>query len=1160
MSILQEIEDKGATTAWCPVEKGLIALGTKDGASGETFDDYGGELSVYSLGYKSGAKPEFVGKAETTTRFNCMAWGSKGPSGLGIIAGGMQNGSINVWDPKKLESPLAKVEKHKSSVNSMQFNPHSGTEHLLATGASDNEVYIMDLNKPATPNVYSPAGPNCRKHTAEVRSVSWNTEVVHVLATAGLDATCTVWSLKAKKPWAEIRDPNGAGFSAISWSPAQGLHLLTASNDDRDPVLRLWDVRSSTTNPLCEYRGHTGGIFSVAWCPSDPTFVVSCAKDNRTLLWDLMNGKAVCEFGEASAAGSAIGQGGMQGVAGMNGANGMNGYGQQNGAAAAFGGGQQANNVFGGQGGGLGSGQAGRRYQIAFSPHDPTVFAACTFDRKVQLVSINGGVGGVSAALKAASSQPPYMMRAPMWTRRKCGGAFGFGGHFVHFGAPPAKPTGGPVALLPGHVQVSKVTDDDGLVAACAQWEQMISDALNLDAQLQHQGVPEGVSPFANLIELCTHKAAQAGTLFDGEAWGFMKVLFDPSARDKILQQLGFDMDELNRVVSALDKRAQAAAEQAAAEAAAAAAATPASPQATDPGSLGAPMMDGQLQQQGMQQQGMQQQGMQQQGMQQMQQGMQQMQFGGSDPSQVFGTMNDLSGAGAGDATSAFESFERNTEEEAEQTQQVPEEQSTETPSSPGLSSAGGTNPTSPTLQPAAAGGQTQEEQVPEEASSGSAPAEAEGVPRRAENVSLEDAELVDPAVNDKISKALLVGNFAVAVDHCLENNRFADALVLSSCGGGELWSETLKTYLERFYTKKPYIPVLAAVSQQDYETYVQQSNLSGDSWKEVLAIVSQFAKSEAVPGLCEVLAGRLEKERHDEQGVIAACICYICAKNVEKTAEIFIKQGLASTAQQGDTPATVLVSKEVVEKTTVYRIALGDSTSMMSFPNVMEHYITYAEALAAQGALEFAAKYVAAVDTSIAQPTLQTGYDQNGQPYEVAEVGDFAKAHNQEATRALILADRIFGAHPNPEYGLSEYLPARLQAFEVQQIGVAAPAQAAPAAPAPPRVMPPALVQPMQALEQHMQRLGQAMVSAMEKRKHADAMKSVAALREKLVTGLVGEDLLPEVSQLITCIVNGDLTTAGSIRQGLTSRPQVWAEQKDWLKGMTVLVMISKR
>jgi WD40 repeat protein len=69
----------------------------------------------------------------------------------------------------------------------------------------------------------------------------------------------------------------------------QGLHLVTASGDDKNPVLKLWDLRSSTSLPLATLQGHTEGILSVSWCPNDASLLMSCGKDNKTLMWDLMH-------------------------------------------------------------------------------------------------------------------------------------------------------------------------------------------------------------------------------------------------------------------------------------------------------------------------------------------------------------------------------------------------------------------------------------------------------------------------------------------------------------------------------------------------------------------------------------------------------------------------------------------------------------------------------------------------------------------------------------------------------------------------------------------------------------------------------------------------------------------------------------------------------
>ena len=35
---------------------------------------------------------------DSTARFKCLGWGQKGPSGFGVIAGGMMDGTVNVWE------------------------------------------------------------------------------------------------------------------------------------------------------------------------------------------------------------------------------------------------------------------------------------------------------------------------------------------------------------------------------------------------------------------------------------------------------------------------------------------------------------------------------------------------------------------------------------------------------------------------------------------------------------------------------------------------------------------------------------------------------------------------------------------------------------------------------------------------------------------------------------------------------------------------------------------------------------------------------------------------------------------------------------------------------------------------------------------------------
>ena len=70
----------------------------------------------------------------------------------GIIAGGMVDGHIMIWDVAKLlnsnendnsDALLASILQHQGSVCGLQFNPHKEMSYLLASGGADGEVFIF---------------------------------------------------------------------------------------------------------------------------------------------------------------------------------------------------------------------------------------------------------------------------------------------------------------------------------------------------------------------------------------------------------------------------------------------------------------------------------------------------------------------------------------------------------------------------------------------------------------------------------------------------------------------------------------------------------------------------------------------------------------------------------------------------------------------------------------------------------------------------------------------------------------------------------------------------------------------------------------------------------------------------------------------------------
>jgi protein transport protein SEC31 len=88
-------------------------------------------------------------------RFSSLTWGAAATCGLnpalGLLAGGMSDGVVNVWNPEAVLSAagsgatlpldaedsgfLCKIPGHEGPVRAIEFNPTPNAGHLIATGA-----------------------------------------------------------------------------------------------------------------------------------------------------------------------------------------------------------------------------------------------------------------------------------------------------------------------------------------------------------------------------------------------------------------------------------------------------------------------------------------------------------------------------------------------------------------------------------------------------------------------------------------------------------------------------------------------------------------------------------------------------------------------------------------------------------------------------------------------------------------------------------------------------------------------------------------------------------------------------------------------------------------------------------------------------------------
>ena len=203
-------------------------------------------------------------------------------------------------------------------------------------------------------------------------------------------------------------------------------------------------------------------------------------------------------------------------------------------------------------------------------------------------------------------------------------------------------------------------------------------------------------------------------------------------------------------------------------------------------------------------------------------------------------------------------------------------------------------------------------------------------------------------ATEEIVKKALLVGNFEVAVECCFKTGNLADALVLASCGGEELWHKTQQRYFDEQSGKRPFLSTVSAVMGNRLAEFVQSSDPK--NWPETLAILCTYGRSDEFPSLCVGLGDLLENAGNTQ----SASLCYMCALSLEGAVRFWRVQLQEANEKKGDVDITAV--HDFVVKVSIFLSAIGQNVNLE--PEDSKVFSLYASRLADQGLLVPAAKY----------------------------------------------------------------------------------------------------------------------------------------------------------------------------------------------------------
>uniref|UniRef100_A0AAX7VU68 Protein transport protein Sec31A n=1 Tax=Astatotilapia calliptera TaxID=8154 RepID=A0AAX7VU68_ASTCA len=500
---LKEIQ-RTAHQAWSPAGHHPIylALGTAAQQLDASFNTTAA-IEIFEMDFSDPSLDmQLKGSLATTNRLHSIVWvnfGSGADGTGGRLVGGSENGTLTVYDPEAImnssgEAVVGQSDKHTGPVRALDFNHFQS--NLLASGANDSEIYIWDLN-----NFSSPMTPGAKTQPAEdISVVSWNRQVQHILASANPSGKAVVWDLRKNEPIIKISDhSNRMHCSGMLWHPDVATQLVLASEDDRLPVIQMWDLRFATS-PLKVLENHTRGILSISWSQADSELLLSSAKDNRILCWNPNTGEVIYELPTTN---------------------------------------QWC-------------------FDVEWCPRNPALLSTASFDGRITVYSVMGGslkAQQQSTAERISSSfdtmdpfgtgqmlpplqvpQPqvqdtivPPLKKPPKWVRRPVGASFAFGGKLITFENPKLPPVQSPQPV-PRQVFVSQVTTET----------EFLQRSRELQTALQS----------GSFNSYCQAKIQSSKSDAEQDIWKFLLVNFEDEARIKFLKLLGFSKDELERKIS----------------------------------------------------------------------------------------------------------------------------------------------------------------------------------------------------------------------------------------------------------------------------------------------------------------------------------------------------------------------------------------------------------------------------------------------------------------------------------------------------------------------------------------------------------------------------------------------------------------------------------
>jgi len=197
-------------------------------------------------------------------------WSVAVAPGGNLVAAGLDNGTIRLWDLRTRRPVGPPLLGHTGPVNSVAF---SADGKMLASGSDDSTVRLWNV---ATHKEM--VGSPLPGHGTYVKAVAFSPDGKRVVS-GGFDSKVRIWSVTKRREVGEPLSGHAAAVQSVAFSP-DGRTVASGSNDW---TVRLWNARTHTSRVL----GSCGDLaLSVAFSTDGRRLAAACG-NGTVRLWDV---------------------------------------------------------------------------------------------------------------------------------------------------------------------------------------------------------------------------------------------------------------------------------------------------------------------------------------------------------------------------------------------------------------------------------------------------------------------------------------------------------------------------------------------------------------------------------------------------------------------------------------------------------------------------------------------------------------------------------------------------------------------------------------------------------------------------------------------------------------------------------------------------------